>query len=250
MQKCKRPDFGNEEGLKYYTIISMFFLTAILATYVLAYKMIAIGSIVESGGIFIFPFTYCVTDIVAEVYGYDLTKKMIWRAFCCCLVFAIIVPIITLLPAPPDWVHQESFEYVLGNILRFFLANTSGIIVGIFVNSYLMIKWKRRTHGKYFGVRSFGSSAIGEAITSIVADLLAFAGIMPFKSVIKLMVAIYSVKLIYAFLLAYPSALIASFLKAHEGIDYYDQNLKFNPFAALMKNDGELDYAAERRSLD
>lgn len=67
------------------------FLTIMLGTYVLAYKMIAIGGNIISGGIFIFPITYAITDITTEVYGYDQTKKMIKMAFICCLIFALII---------------------------------------------------------------------------------------------------------------------------------------------------------------
>jgi hypothetical protein len=87
--------------------ISMLFLTIMLGTYVLAYKMISIGGYVISGGIFIFPINYAITDITTEIYGYDQTKKMIKLVFICCLFFALVIPFIATLSPPENWPYGK-----------------------------------------------------------------------------------------------------------------------------------------------
>ncbi|TAK74962.1 MAG: VUT family protein [Gammaproteobacteria bacterium] len=215
---------------RYFNFLSMLFITIMLGTYVLAYKMVAIGKFIESGGIFIFPINYAIIDIISEVYGYHQAKKLIKQAFICCLFFATIVPLIALLPAPENWPHQSGYDYIFKNVFRFFFANTIGIIIGITINGNLISKWKIILKGKYFWLRSIGSSAIGELITSIIADILAFMGTAKFLGVLKLMLAIYSIKLLYAILLALPNSLIVIHLKLKEKIDLLDDNTTFNPF--------------------
>ena len=39
----------------------------------------------------IFPLTYIIGDIVAEVYGYTVAKKIIWVTLICELFFAITI---------------------------------------------------------------------------------------------------------------------------------------------------------------
>lgn len=220
-------------GYQYFNFLSMLYLTVMLGTYVLAYKMVAIGSYTESGGIFIFPLSYAIIDIVSEVYGFQNTKKLITQAFICCVFFALVIPFIAILPSSPNWPHQDSYSFVLGSVFRFFIANTIGIVVGITINGYLISKWKVLTKGKYFWLRSIGSSAIGELITSIVADIIAFAGTIELVSILKLILAIYSIKLFYAILLAWPNSLIVLHLKFKEFASLQSESFNFNPFKLI-----------------
>lgn len=84
--------------------------------------------------------------------------------------------------------------------------------------------------GRHFWLRSIGSSATGELITSIIADIIAFTGTTDILGVIKLMLGIFSVKIIYSILLALPNSLIVTHLKLKSGYDLTKNKLKFNPF--------------------
>lgn len=231
-----------QQGFKYLNFLSMMFLTIMLGTYVLAYKMVSIGNYVQSGGIFIFPLNYALIDIITEVYGFDQTKKIIKNAFFCCLFFATIVPFIGVLPFPNSSSHQESYPFILGNIFRFFIANSIGIAAGFLLNGYLIAKWRILLKGKHFWLRSIVSSFLGELITSIIADLIAFMGTADFSEVIKLMVAICIVKFLYAILLAWPNTLIMLHLKLKEGIiNPYSPNFSAHKkkntfFLTIIKN--------------
>lgn len=223
--KNKRPEF------KYLNILSMMFLTIMLGTYVLAYKMISFGHFIQSGGIFIFPINYALIDIITEVYGFEYTKKILKDAFICCLFFALVVPLIAILPYPANSPHQESYKFILGNVFRFFIANSIGIGIGFFLNGHLIAKWKIILNGKHFWLRSIASSSIGELITSIIADIIAFVGMGNFLELIKLMLAIYIVKFLYTIILALPNTLLMMHLKLKEGISLMeDSSLNFNPF--------------------
>lgn len=214
----------------YLLILTMLFLTIMLGTYVLAYKMVLVGGYIISAGIFIFPINYAITDITTEVYGYEKTKKLIKYAFICCLLYSLVIPFIAILPSPGGWEHQPGYSYVLGNVFRFFIANSIGILIGITINGYLIAKWKRMMNGKHFWLRSIGSSAIGELITSIIADIIAFAGTTSTMGVIKLMIGIFAIKLLYSVLLAIPNSIIVMHLKIKEGFNLQENMSVFNPF--------------------
>ncbi len=218
------------DGFLSLNFLSMLFVAIMLGTYVLAYKMMLVGAYTLSAGILIFPLNYAITDITTEVYGYEQTKKLIKNAFICCFLFATIVPFIAILPPPQNWPHQAGYQYVLGNVFRFFIANTLGIIIGITINSYLIAKWKRMMNGKHFWLRSIASTAIGELITSIIADIIAFYGTTSSWGIIKLMIGIYAVKLFYSIILSLPNSLIVTHLKLKEGISLEEDRFKINPF--------------------
>jgi queuosine precursor transporter len=215
---------------RYYNFLSMMFVTIMFGTYLLAYKMVAIGSFVVSGGIFLFPLNYAIADIITEVYGFDQTKRLIKYSFFCCLFFSLVVPLIAITPAPENWTHQDGYNYVLGNVCRFFLANTIGIVIGIAINGRFIAKWKIILNGKHFWLRSIGASLLGELITSIIAGTAAFLGTTDTLSVFKLMISIYLIKFIYAILLAWPNTLMVTHLKLKEKINLFDNKFVFNPF--------------------
>ena len=68
---------------KYLVLLSMLYVTALLASIILAHKLIVIGGILGSAATFVFPVTYFCADIVAEVYGYDVSRRLIWSALFC-----------------------------------------------------------------------------------------------------------------------------------------------------------------------
>lgn len=224
---CKSNNDYSENCIQ---LLTMLFLTIMLGTYVLAYKMVSVGGYIISGGIFIFPINYAITDVVTEVYGLEQTKKLIKLAFICCLLFSLIIPFVAILPSPEGWPYQPAYTHVLGNVFRFFIANTIGILTGITINGYLIAKWKILMQGKYFWLRSIGSSFVGELITSIIADIIAFLGTTSFFGMINIMLGILSVKLIYSILLALPISLFVTHLKLKLGNELTNHALHFNPF--------------------
>lgn len=208
-----------------FQFMSMLFLTIMLGTYVLAYKMISINGYIISAGIFIFPINYAITDITTEVYGYEHTKKLLKYVFICCLFFSVVVPLLAVISPPENWSYQTGYTHVLGNVFRFFIANTIGIAIGITLNSYLIAKLKIMMRGKHFWLRSIGASSLGELITSIIADIIAFVGTTNMKGVFNLMIGIFAVKLLYSILLSLPNTLIVMHLKLKTGIKPNDFTL-------------------------
>ena len=65
-------------NIKFILPLSLLYLTIYLTADSVAYKMVSIGAILEPGPPFIFPLSYALADIVAEVYGYSMAKKLIW----------------------------------------------------------------------------------------------------------------------------------------------------------------------------
>ena len=118
------------------------------------------------------------------------------------------------LPPPSDWRLQEHYNVVLGlPLFWFFVSNAIGVTIGSWLNVRIMSKWKILLEGRYFILRSISSSCIGELVTSIIVDTLAFLFFMSVVSLGKLILAIYFVKVVYAILLAFPAKLIIIILR-------------------------------------
>ncbi|MDF1929910.1 VUT family protein [Legionella pneumophila] len=63
---------------KYPYLLLGLYLTFLLSTVCLASRITQVGSMLEPGGIFVFPLTFSICDIVGEVYGYAYPRLFIW----------------------------------------------------------------------------------------------------------------------------------------------------------------------------
>ena len=215
---------------KFAVLLSTMYVAALLLTAVLVHKMIQIGSLSISAGTFVFPFSYFFGDVIAEVYGYKISRQLIWSAFICMFIFDIGSAILTHTPPPVGWHYQADYSVVLGPLPRIFLGDFIAMNAGAFINAYMITKFKILTRGKYFWLRSLGSTTVGEGVFTFLAFTIMFLGVTTFKTYIEAMSFSYLFKVCYALLAVYPATLLVRFLKHKERLDVYDYNTNFNPF--------------------
>ncbi len=103
-------------------------------------------------------------------------------------------------------------------------------IVAGFLNIYFLTKWKVLTQGKYFWLRSVGSSSLGIIFYCRLIVPLNVAKKVPFHEVGSLLFWSIAIKISFVICLTHFASMIVSFLKRQEGIDIYDTDIKlFNP---------------------
>jgi len=59
---------------------------------------------------------------------------------------------------------------------------------------------------------------------------IAFAGVLPFKVILTMMLTQVSAKTIYEIIILPVTSLVVRKIKHHEGIDTFDENISYNPF--------------------
>lgn len=217
---------------RYIIWIAMLFMTIDLSAVAVAYKLVSFNKLLQlnSAATFIFPLTYCIGDIVTEVYGFNMAKALIWYSLLLQIIFGFLVTIAVYLPSPEFWLHDYSYSIVFGSILRFILAGTIANFVSSIINIYIVSKLKIPFEGKLFWVRSILSTIVGGFIM-VAIIMISFVGKDINQSQIWVMFkSTFSLEVIYAFSLAFPASLIANFLKHKEKIDVYDNNTNYNPF--------------------
>lgn len=183
-------------------------------------------------GLFFFPVSYLIGDLLTEVYGYSRSRRVIWIGFISLLVANFITQILVALPPDPAWKLQEAYESIFAISLRVSLSSMLAYFCGEFINSYVIAKLKVWTEGKTMSLRIIGSTAAGEFVDTIIFYPLAFLGNpnFPVSLIIKIMITNYIVKVLWE-VLAYPiTRQIIAFLKSSESEDYYDRKTNFSPF--------------------
>lgn len=223
------------KGYDYLVFIVMIYIAIDLSSMVFAYKIIEFGPIIGAASSLIFPLTYSIMDIIAEVYGYQIAKRIIWYGLICDFIFAILAFLISYIPST-DHLQTVAYIQVLGMLLRAVAAQSAGVLLGAFINIYLISKWKIMTNGRYFWLRSIGSSTIGEAVMLVISVFIALAGIIPFFKLLQLIFYAYIYKIIFAIIAAPFISIIAIFLK--DKIDATScPDDKFNPFYTTNNQD-------------
>lgn len=221
----------SDGNFKYLNFLSMFYTTILLVSVLLDYKFISIGSMLASSATFIISITFFLSDVITEVYGSQVAKKIVCMSLVCLLCFATISFLLEKLPTPEKYAeYGHAYNMILNLFFRASLANIIAILIGSFFNIYFLSKWKKLVKGKHFWLRSLGSSAIGEALYTVIVVSLVNAGIVSFSHLIEILTVSYSFKLIFDMLAVIPASILASTLKKSEGVDVYDFPENLTPF--------------------
>lgn len=89
-------------------------------------------------------------------------------------------------------------------------------------------------HGKYFWLRSLGSSTIAEGLYTLIAILMMEAKSLPLASIWKVILLSYFIKVLYSIIFAWPSNLIVKYIKIVTKVDVFDYPERFNPFKKIQ----------------
>lgn len=210
--------------------LAMLLVMTMLLSLVLAKRPTIYGHFVLTEASLIFPITFYLADIITEIYGYRVVRKIIWFGFICQFIFCVICYFFVKFPAPPFWHQYNAYYIVLGGLLRIFGGSLVAAIMGLFFNVMVLSKWKILLMGRFFILRSLASSILGETVYSIVAGTIMFVNVYSLNDLESIVFLSISTKIIYSFVFIIPVSLIVHKLKKIEGDRHYDNNINLNPF--------------------
>lgn len=217
-----------EDSFKYMRILSMIYITFLMAATIMAYKLVNIGGMTQPGSTLIFTFTFFIGNVYAELYGPNYAKKLIWESIITGYIFAFLITLVNSFPSPNYWNIHGEFNNVIGHVLRFTNAGVIGYLLSAFLNTYLLTKWKYQLRGKYFWVRSLLASSISEGLATFIAGLITFIGIIPTTKILMVMTNAFLFKIGYGLIAVWPATITAYILKKKE--NEITANPSFNPF--------------------
>jgi len=209
-------------------IITAIFITCLITANIIAVKVISLGPVILPAAIFVFPLSYIFGDVLTEVYGYRVARRVIWLGFICSLIFVVFAWVGQVLPPAPFWEGQEAYASILGYTPRLLAASFFGYLVGEFVNSFILAKMKILTKGRWLWSRTIGSTIVGQGLDTSIFITLAFIGTPSFVPIMILYH--WLAKTVIEAILTPATYAIVNFLKRREAIDSYDYETKFNPF--------------------
>jgi len=182
-------------------------------------------------GILFFPVSYVLGDVLTEVYGYANARRCVWTGFVALLFMAFMSWVVVAMPPAEGWTGQGAYESVFGNTWRIVLASVTAFWAGEFVNSFVLARMKVWTGGERLWTRTIGSTVFGQAVDSAIFYPIAFLGIWTQQQVLTVMVTNWALKVLWEVVLTPVTYAVVGFLKRREGVDVFDTDIDFSPFA-------------------
>ncbi|MCI5507123.1 MAG: queuosine precursor transporter [Prevotella sp.] len=214
-----------------FMLFCMLFCVCLITANVLETKQMAFGPISITGGLIVFPVSYIINDCVCEVWGYKKARLLIWLGFAMNFLFVMFGALCDALPGAPYWNNEAGFHAIFGLAPRVAAASFVAFVTGSFINAYVMSKMKVSSNGKNFSLRAILSTILGETADSLIFFPLALGGVVPNSELPVLIVSQIVLKTLYEIVILPITIQIVKFTKRHEGIDEYDNNIKYNIFS-------------------
>jgi uncharacterized PurR-regulated membrane protein YhhQ (DUF165 family) len=218
------------------------------------------GTFIYGAGILFFPLGYVIGDVLTEIYGFARARRVIWVGTGALLFLALMSYVVTALPAFDGWecsasgfggprpltssadpaipggaICQQTYESVFGSTWRIVVASITAFWAGEFVNSFVMAKMKVLTKGRALWSRTIGSTFVGQGVDSLIFYPVAFLGIWTTEAVVTVMITNWALKVAWEAALTPVTYAVVNRLKKAEGIDLYDLETDFSPFATSAK---------------
>ena len=207
----------------------LLFTTCLIVANIVEQKLISIGPIEATAGLLIFPVSYIINDIIAEVWGYRKARLIIWYGFLMNFLTVIIFRLSIVVPGSENFSHQEAFQLVLGNTERISLASFIAFLIGSFLNAMVMSKMKIFQKGRNFSLRAVVSTLVGEGADSLVFLTIAFVGVIPNVDLMTLILTQTAMKTGYEILVLPLTNVIVKWVKRKEQEDVFDEGISYNP---------------------
>lgn len=182
----------------HYDIIVVFFVSFLLLSNIGATKLIEIGvfdwTLIFDGGAILFPLTYILGDVLAEVYGFRPARRAILLGMFVSIMASAVFFLVQIAPPAADYENQAAFEAVLGFVPRIVAASVAGYVVGQLINSWVLVTIKKKYGEKNLWARLMGSTVLGEAADTMIFCVVAWVGVMPASTILNLMIVGYVYK--------------------------------------------------------
>ena len=184
-------------------ILLTVFVSSLLLGNLLGSKLIEIFGIVTSVGLFGYPVTFLITDIVEEVRGKEVTKIFVHAGFLSLCIAVLFVFVSTGLPSSSIYPYSEAYNNVFSNSLRIILASMIAFIISQYHDLWAFNFWKQKTNGRYLWLRNNLSTIVSQLLDSIIFIFIAFYHATPELGAVQIfymVLPLWALKVIFALL--------------------------------------------------
>jgi queuosine precursor transporter len=216
----------NYKFLNHIVLWNVFFAIICIPT---AGKLIDVMGIPLSISIYYFPFVYIFADILTEVYGYAVARRVLWYCIFAQLVMIAIFEFVIFYPPSAVMTNNKSYIDVLSAAPRLVLFGTLATFAGDVANNYVLAKMKVWTNGRYISARFVTSTLCGQMVNTSVFYIFGLWRMIPARVLTRSIVVASLTKVSVELLLLPVTLKVSLWLKKSGNVDYFDRATNFNP---------------------
>lgn len=188
---------------KVYVALGAIFVTCLVVGDVIGGKNAAtpIGAI--SVGMFAFPVTFLLTDIVNDFYGTRGARYLTWVGFGAAALSWLILQLATHTPTDhaSSYFQEAEFTKIFGGSAQLFVASMLAYLIGQFLDISVFQFWKRLTESRHLWLRATGSTLLSQLVDTSTINLVFWSGKAELAWIVEKIVREYLIKVLVAVLL-------------------------------------------------
>ena len=183
-------------------LVSLFgiYTACLVIMNILAVKQIDIWIFTVTTGILVSPIVFIIQDVTAEVFGFNIAKKMILLGFGTVFLGTAFYQIAIIISPSIFWENQEAFKILFSTTTRISIASFSAYISGSLINAKVMTALRKKFKNKLF-FRAISSTIAGQFIDNAVFSFVGFLGILPIGAIISMIIGATLFEVIYEIIL-------------------------------------------------
>ena len=191
---------GKRDSLHIVVALSVFYVAAQMLADITSLRIILFFGLSMDAGTLIYPITFTLRDLVHKVAGLKVARLLIFLAAGINLFMAGLFWLVAILPPDPAVGLQKEFGLVLSPVFRITIASIIAEVVAELIDGQVYEIWVRRFGGRYQWGRVLASNLISVPVDSFLFATIAFAGVLPPKVILSIILANVLVKLFIALL--------------------------------------------------
>ncbi|MCH7575695.1 MAG: queuosine precursor transporter [Candidatus Marinimicrobia bacterium] len=206
-------------------------ITFQLISDVTAAKIIMLWGFSVSVTVLYFPFTYIISDIITEVYGYAQARRILWYTLLASFLAGVFYQIAMAIPSAPFFENDDAYNTVFSVVPRVLVGGWLAVFSGDISNNYVLAKMKIMTGGKHLWSRTILSTVVGQFVNTAVFYVVALGGILPSNVLFQGIIAGWIFKTSVEAILTPLTYFVVGRVKHAEGVDHFDNDTDFTPFS-------------------
>lgn len=177
------------------------FIAALVAANLLGNKITVILGISVAVGIFSYPITFLITDIIEEVHGKKKAQTFVLAGFISLILVLILTALSIYMPPASRFTYNQEYITVFSVSLRIIVASLIAFIISQTHDIWAFNLWKQKTHGKYLWLRNNASTVVSQFMDTTIFMFIAFYHVTPkFDApfIFALIIPYWALKMVFA----------------------------------------------------
>ncbi|MBB6063215.1 hypothetical protein HNP65_001679 [Thermosipho japonicus] len=176
-------------------LLTGLFTAVIIISNIIAGKLVNIGPFVITLSVLIYPLSFGISNIIFEVYGSNIAKKVIKIGFLASLILVAYSYLVIFYPPSNIFDKNDAYITVFNSTPRIILASFLAYLSAQYTNIWAFNLPKRLFKYENITFRNVFSMVITQFIDSIVFVVVSFFGLYDLNVLFNMILSQYIVKL-------------------------------------------------------